>query len=162
MDEGIALDVRWWLLESTCWDCTCRGAEMFLCDRCLISTSLDAAAVAVDLGDWATAHRAVLRAAGIDGRLVPLRDALELLVHPYQSLEVVDMGDTEPKFRCGLTRSEHVEACGDAIIRGAEYVLGEQHDEEVGTHLQYATHRECGATFCLGTLPGHVADEVAA
>lgn len=160
VDEGIAGDLRYWLWESESWACTCRGAEMFLCDRCLISSSLDAAAAAVDRGDLATAHRAVMRACGIDGRLVPLRDALELLVHPYQSLEVAmaRRQDEGVMYECGLSYAAHREIVRDAIRREGEMRReGQYHDEDSGVHLQLYTHPGCWSTFAA-PLPEHRPD----
>ena len=155
MDKGISENAAYWLSEATSWPCTCLGSER-ACGRCEIGSALAATAAAVDLGDWATAHRAVSRAAGQDGRLAALRDRLELLASTEREgrMEVT----TEPRFSCGLTRTEHVEACEDAIVRGAEYLLAEHHDEEIGTHLSLVTHLECGATLATA-LPGHVTDE---
>jgi hypothetical protein len=154
MDAGLSGDCRYWLAEAARWPCTCRGAELFLCDRCLIHTSLAAAAAAVDQRRWSVAHRAARRAAGIDGRLVPLRDRLEALA--FVEREGAMAQDT--MYSCGRTFGQHKELLTDVVIREQEFRRDQPHhedDEEAGIHVhkQYVTCLSCNSTFTY-PLPG--------
>lgn len=167
-DAELQNEVHFWLAEAHSWPCTCRGAEMLLCDRCLIHSSLEAAAGHVRAGDWSAAHRAVRRAAGIDGRLVALRDELEeRVLSPYEQVEIAiappmaegsgplvlpdrhqDPGVTYP---CGLTYREHKELLSDVILREEGISLaqwddvGPLGDKEGHGHL--VRHLGCRSTF---------------
>lgn len=152
MDTTLAGEIGYWVGEVAGWPCSCQGAEMFLCDRCRVDESLRAAADHVAAGNTAAAARAVRRAAQIEGRLVKLRDQLEEEVHaaPYEELHIA-IG-SGPAAAC--TAAEHAEITADAIRREAELEkIGQQHDEELGIHLQLANHR-CGSTLAWH-LPGH-------
>lgn len=164
-DATLRGEIEFWLRETFTWSCSCRGREMFLCDRCLILTSLEAAAAAVRGQDWPTAHRATRRAAGIDGRLAPLRDELEERAFaPYECMEVA-MGsgpvrverhqDPGVLYSCGRTAAEHREIVLDVIRRECEFeIIQPLHAEELGVHLGLANCPGCGSTFSW-PLPGH-------
>ena len=156
MDAGIAGELRWWLGQAQDW--SCYRSRPCHCDRCLIVRHLADAAAWLDQRSWAAAHRSVWRAAGIDSRLEPLAERLRVLAAVLS--KEGPMADESYRWQpCGLTRAEHIEACQDAILRGAEYVIDEHHDDETRTHFETATHLVCVGTFVLRTLPGHVEDE---
>jgi hypothetical protein len=173
-------ELEYWIGEAVFWPCRCQRisspvhhAPIFLCDSCRIQTSLEAAAAHADQDDWPAAHRAILSAARIDGRLDSLRDAIGVLAFPeeaapYEELDVTSMGtgpmrapgprekrqprereqDPNAMYSCGLTHAEHREICADVIRREAEMEkVGQFWDEFRGVQWQMGTHNGCGSTF---------------
>jgi len=59
------------------WPCTCGGAELARCDRCLIVGALATALDHVQAGEWADAYRAIYRAAAVDHQFDDLCRAIK-------------------------------------------------------------------------------------
>jgi hypothetical protein len=114
--------------------------------------ALEAAAQYAVANDWLSAYEAVRRAARLDGRLDDLCGQLEVLAYPVD--------DTVEAATCSCTAAAHAEIVADAIRREAELVkVGQQHDDELGVHLQLANHH-CESTLAW-RLPRHRVSEVA-
>jgi hypothetical protein len=170
--------LEYWLDEVSNWTCTCGAGAMVLCHRCFVATSLEAALDHVKRGAWAPAHRAASRAAGIEGLVVPLRDALTVRVAAsravvaeisgpvadyYDELLIVPPVIGGPVLRLPLrvpspppacTAEEHEEIVCDAVRREAELDKIGQHHDRRGHHLQLANHPVCGSTLAW-PLAGH-------
>lgn len=170
-DATLDREISYWLSESFGWPCEAgrnRGPRrMCRCSACQIHTSLESMAAAARVQDWTTAHRLILRASRIEGRLDPLRDEIEERAFaPYEEVTVMAEGsgpvriveraqDPEVMYECGKTYREHKEICADVIRRECEFdVIEPIHSDELEVHLGQGTCPGCKSTFCW-PLPGH-------
>lgn len=176
--EQIPEELAYWLAEVSEWTCMCGGGAMVLCHRCFVATSLEAALDHVTRGAWVPAHRAVARAAGVEGLVVPLRDLLaarvaaprdgldsgsgpvtgyydELLIAPWLGGgPVLRLPPHTPAAPFACTAEEHEEIVSDVIRREAELDKIGQHHDRRDHHLQLANHPVCGSTLAW-PLAGH-------
>jgi hypothetical protein len=163
-DATLRGELEYWLCETHSWPCSCQSlsapvqyAPVVLCDHCQIHTSLDAAAAHARHDEWPAAHRAILSAARIEGRLDSLRDAIGLLANPedaapYEELEVTAMGTGPmrlPGPREAEPRAEATRDIEEALADLKETADAVQEDERhpdpddlYPCGLTWAQHRE--------------------